>query len=538
MLWSTAPGATSSVAQTDDMNGAQALLQTLTAAGLRVCFANPGTSEMHFVAALDDVPDLRGVLCLFEGVATGAADGYGRMQDRPAATLLHLGPGLANGLANLHNARRARTPIVNIVGDHATYHKRLDAPLESDIDALARTVSRWVRRANRPQDVGMDGAEAVAASGAGGRGVATLILPADVSWGKDGVPAPPRPSRPLPRAADSVIGEVAEALSTGEPAVVLLGGLALREPALSAAARVAARTGARVLTETFTGRLERGGGRPSFDRLGYFAEAVEAQLAGVRHLVLVDVPSPVAFFAYPERPGDLIPPGCRVHVLAEPGEDPIAALEALGERVGAASAGSFPLVSATPTAVPPPESSLSAGTIGAVIGAALPEGAIIVDEAITASLGLAAGTAGAPPHDWLSLMGGAIGQGLPAATGAAVACPQRRVVCVEADGSAMYTIQSLWTQARESLDVTTVVINNRAYGILQIEMHRVQADPPGPAARTLLDLAPPPLDLVALARGFGVPGAAVRTVEELDAAFRRSVATPGPYLIEALVPPR
>jgi acetolactate synthase-1/2/3 large subunit len=519
------------------VNGADSLVLTLLGSEVTTCFANPGTSEMHFVAALDNAAQLRGVLCLFEGVATGAADGYGRMLGRPGCTLLHLGPGLANGLANLHNARRARTPIVNIVGDHATYHKRLDAPLESDVDALAGTVSAWVRRSSRPQDVGLDAAEAVAVARSGA--VATLLLPADVSWGQVGMPAPAIPVRPPAEVADAVVAEVAAALVSGEPAVLLLGGSGLVEPALTAADAVGGATGARVLTETFTARMERGAGRPAFDRLPNFAEMAVAQLAGTRHLVLAGAAAPVAFFAYPDLPGSLVPPECRVHVLAAPGENVPAALQALADRVGgmAEDAGSRRPPPA-PVPVPPGDRLLTPNAIGAVVGSRLPEGAVIVDEAITASLGLAAGTAAAPAHDWLSNTGGAIGQGLPVATGAAVAVPDRRVVCVEADGSAMYTIQSLWTQARENLDVTTIVLSNRAYGILQIEMGRVQAHKPGPTAAALLELDRPALDLVSLAVGFGVPAVSASTVGELDAALRRSWRESGPYLIEAVLPGR
>jgi acetolactate synthase-1/2/3 large subunit len=525
------------------MNGAEALVATLAGAGVTTCFANPGTSEMHFVAALDTVPEVRGVLCLFEGVATGAADGYGRMAGRPGATLLHLGPGLANGLANLHNARRARTPLVNLVGDHATFHKRFDAPLESDIDALAGTVSSWVRRPSRPEDVGPDTADAVAAARTGAGSIATLILPADVSWGKGGAPAPPIPLRPVPSVPDAVVATAAVALASGEPVAVVLGGPALREPCLSLAAHVAAASGALVLTETFGARMERGGGRPAFTRVGYFAEQAAAQFDGIRHVVLAGTASPVAFFAYPGRPSSLVPPDCAVHKLAGPDEDVAGALEELARRVGADPTAPAPRADSW---LPDPggggdaalSGPLTPKAVGAVLNATLPDGAIVVDEAISAGLPIAAMTLNAPAHDWLALTGGAIGQGLPAATGAAVACPDRRVVCLQADGSALYTIQALWTQARESLPVTTVLLANRAYGILQIEMHRMREEPPGPTASSLLDLSHPDIDAVSVARGFGVPAVAVHTPEELAAALRRSVAEPGPFLVEAVMNPR
>jgi acetolactate synthase-1/2/3 large subunit len=442
---------------------------------------------------------------------------------------------LANGLANLHNARRAHSPVLNVVGDHATYHKRFDAPLESDIDALAGTVSAWVRRPSRAEDVGPDAAAAVTATRAAGGAVSTLILPADVSWGKRGTTAAAPPPRPAPQVAEAVLADAAIALNSGEPAVLLLGGPLLRQASLRVAARIAAATGCRVMTETFTARMERGAGRPGFERLGYFAEIAESQLAGVRYLLLAGAASPVAFFAYPGRPSELVPPGCHVHVLARADEDAPAALVALADRVAAGPVG----VAAPPPPAPHPRTGpLNAEAIGAVIGAHLPEGAILVEESITASLGLAAGTSGAAAHDWLGHTGGAIGQGMPVATGAAVAAPGRRVVCVEADGSAMYTIQALWTQARESLDVTTIVLNNRAYAILQLEMHRVQADPPGPNATALLELGRPTIDVVAVSRGFGVPAVSVATVEELDSALRRALAEPGPSLIEAVLPGR
>ena len=515
------------------MNGARALLSTLVDAGVDVCFANPGTSEMHFVAALDDVPSMRGVLCLFEGVVTGAADGYGRVAGRPAATLLHLGPGLGNGLANLHNARRARTPLVNIVGDHATYHARYDAPLQSDIASIAAPVSGWYRSTARADDVGADAADAVAAALGPPGCVATLVLPADASWSESTTgPCPPRPRGRASMVPADTIDEVAKALRGGERAALLLGGRALRADGLLAASRVASTTGAALLCETFPANLERGAGIPAVDRLAYLAEMAQAQLDGVRHLVLVDAKSPVSFFAYPDKASDLVPAGCTVHTLARPGEDAAAAMEALAEAVGAPGDAGVPAPWSRPDR---PAGALTTETLAAAVGATLPEGAIVVDEGNTSGLFVPAATAGAPRHDWLTLTGGAIGIGLPMATGAAVAAPERPVLCLQADGSAMYTLQALWTQAREALNVTTVVLSNRSYAILNMELHRVGADAGGPLARRLLDLTDPELDFCDLARGMGVPARRVENAEDLVAALQAGFAEAGPTLIEVPV---
>jgi acetolactate synthase I/II/III large subunit len=519
------------------MNGAEAMLRTLAGSGVSMCFANPGTSEMHTVAALDEVPGMRGVLCLFEGTATGAADGYGRMADRPAAVLLHLGPGLANGLANLHNARRARTPLLAIIGDHATYHKRFDAPLESDIEALAGTVSGWVRRCARSADTGADVAEAVAAAMAPPGQVATVILPADVSWSAGAEPAAAIPPRPRPPVPDDVVGAVAAVLRGGEPCVILLGGTGTRRPALATASRVAQATGARLLAETFPARHERGAGSPPVDRLAYLAEMAVAQLDGTRHLILAGARAPASFFAYPGKPSSLVPDKCHVHVLAGPGDDIQGALAAVADLV--------PSSTATGAASPPrpperpalPDGDLTGHSAAAVIGALLPENAIVSDEANTSGLALPAATAGAPPHDWLTLTGGAIGQGLPLAAGAALACPERPVLALEADGSAMYTISALWTHAREQLDITTVIFSNRSYAILSMELERTGAPAAGQVARSLLDLSRPGLDFTALAEGMGVPASRAETAAEFAGQLRRALAEPGPHLIEAAVPP-
>ena len=516
------------------MNGAQALIASLTGAGVDVCFMNPGTSEMHFVAALDSVPQMRGVLALFEGVATGAADGYARIAGRPAAVLLHLGPGLANGLANLHNARRAGSPVLTIVGAHATGHVRYDAPLQSDIEALARTVSGWVHTSGTTRDLAQDAMRALAAARRGQ--IATLILPADVSWTDGAAPAAARSADGSEHLLstmvdDSHITSVADLLSP--QALLFLGGRALSEPGLRAASRISAATGARLLAETFPARMERGAGLPAVDRLAYLAEQAEAQLAGVGHLILAGARSPVSFFAYPGQASDLVPVDCPVTVLADRGQDAEAALEQLADLV---AAGTQPLLA--PPAVRPAEPGpLTAISLANTIAASLPEGAIISDEANTSGFALPTALTGAARHSLLTLTGGSIGQGLPAATGAAVAAPDRPVLCLEADGSALYTIQALWTQAREQLNVTTVLINNAAYAILRMELARTAAGQAGERAARMLDLSGPTPDFTAISTGFGVPAVRVTTAEDLDRELRRSYAEPGPHLIEAIVPP-
>ena len=515
------------------MNGASALLRTLVASGVDTCFMNPGTSEMHFVAALDDVPEMRGILALFEGVASGAADGYARMTGRPAAVLLHLGPGLGNGIANLHNARRASTPVVNVVGDHATYHKQYDAPLESDIDALAGNVSGWVRRSMTTAQLPADGRDAViAACGPPGQ-VATLILPADVSWSEGAEPLPAAPVPVLDGVDPDQVASVAGVLRSGQPTAFLIGGRACGADALEGLGRVATATGARLFTETFPARLQRGAGVVAADRLAYLGEMALAQLDGMAHLVLVDAKSPVSFFAYPGKPSDLVPPGCQVHTLTRPGQDVLAAIDALVEATGASAA--TPVVAGASRPEVPVSGPLTAEALGAAIGALLPDDAVVADESNTSGLFIAAATAGAPAHDWLTLTGGSIGIGLPLATGAAVASPGRRVLALEADGSAMYTAQALWTMARESLDVTTVILSNRSYAILNMELQRVGAEAGGPRARAMLDLHEPDLNFAALATGMGVPATRAEDAASFADQLARALATPGPSVVEAVI---
>jgi acetolactate synthase-1/2/3 large subunit len=454
------------------------------------------------------------------------------MADSPAATLLHLGPGLGNGLANLHNARKGKVPVVNIVGDHATYHAKYDAQLQSDIETVARNCSTWVRTSTQTADVARDAAEAVAAATGPPGQVATLILPADVSWEEGGEPAPPpAPSAPA-MAASETNDAVAKTLHGGQRAAILLGGRALRADALTAAARVAAATGAKLLAEVFPTRWERGAGLPEVERLAYLPELTSVQLAGLKHLILVDAKAPVSFFAYPGMESYLVPKGCEVHELAAPEEDVAGTLEALADALGA---GDAPEVR-QPSRPEPPTGELTADKVCQAIGAVLPEGAIVSDESQTSGVMLGASTAGAPRHDFLALTGGAIGQGLPVAVGAAIASPGRRVFALEADGSALYTIQSLWTMAREQLDVTVVIFNNRSYGILNVELARVGARGEGPKAKAQLDLGNPDVDFVALGQGFGVPSRRVDTAEDLVGALEGSIRSPGPQLIEVVIP--
>ena len=516
------------------MNGAQALMKTLVDAGVEVCFSNPGTCEMHFVAALDSEPRMRAVLALFEGVATGAADGYARMADKPAATLLHLGCGLGNGLANLHNARKGKVPVVNIVGDHATYHVQYDAQLQSDIETVARNVSPgFVRTSQSTADLCRDTVDAiVAARGLPGQ-VATLILPADVSWGEGGVPCSMPQLAAHEVASDEAVQAVVTAIRSGGQTAMLLGGRALREPALLAAAKIAASHGVRLLAETFPTRLERGAGLPPVGRIAYLAELASVQLADIEHLILVDSKAPVSFFAYPGKKSYLAPEDCKVHVLAEPSQDAAGSLEKLVAALGAEQA----QVELQPLQPPvAPRGRLTAAKVCKAVGHYLPEDAILIDEAITSGQMLNVLTAGSPRHDLITLTGGAIGQGLPNAVGAAIACPERPVIALIGDGTAMYTFQALWSMAREQLDVTSIIFNNASYSVLNIELERVGGGEAGDKARSQFDLTGPVLDFTRLAQGMGVHAVRVSTAEEFNKALEYALSQPGPHLIEAMVP--
>ncbi len=509
------------------MNGAESLARTLVACGVEICFANPGTSEMHFVAALDRVTGMRCVLALAETVATGCADGYGRMAGKPAATLLHCGPGLGNGISNLHNARRAHAPIVNVVGDHATWHRPHDPPLAADIESLAAVVSDWVRKSADAASVGRDGAEAVQAALAPPGRIATLVLPADCAWNEGGEPAVPLQVAGREPVDPQTVRDVARLLRTGAPSTLLLSGAALTETGLRLASRAAIPARARLLAPTQVPRMARGRGRIPVDRIPFAVDGGLRMLAGTRNLVLVGAKPPVGFFGYPGKPSQLWPNDCQVHVLARVDQDIIGALESLAEELGAPPEAAI----AESPRPEPARGPFQPEAFGHGLAALLPENAVVVEDAVTSGRGLFPLTWAAAPHDWLQVTGGSIGFALPAATGAAIGAPGRKVICLQADGGAMYSLQALWTQAREKLDVVNVIFANQRYAILQGELAAAGAQP-GPASSELFDISRPGLDWVKLADGMGVDGGRVESLETFADVFRSACARRGPFLIE------
>ena len=513
------------------MNGAESLVGTLVDHGVDICFANPGTSEMHFLAALGGNEKMRSVLCLFEGVATGAADGWYRMKDTPASTLLHLGPGLANGLANIHNAKRASSGMVNIVGEHSAAHLKYDPPLMSDIEGLARPLSHWVRRADSADTIAWDAANAVAQASEHPGKIATLILPGDTSWQQAGsapvMPVRAHASRKTPSLAR--VEHVAQVLRSGEPTLIILANKATRGRALERAGQVVAATGARLGSQFFTARIERGAGRVPIERIPYAVPQAMAFLKQFKHIVTVETVEPVAFFAYPDKPSLLKAEGTLVHPLVDADEDSALAFEMLLDALGARAV--VPKLQPR-IETPVPGGALNPLSIAHALAAALPEDCILVDESLTTGRESMGHTMGALPHDLINNMGGSIGYSTPVATGAALACPGRRVFCMVGDGSAMYTIQSLWTQARESLDVTTIVFANNSYAILKAEYANMGAGSPGARALSMIDIDKPRIDWQAMARSMGVPAVAVDTAEAFHQAMVDSTREPGPKLIE------
>jgi acetolactate synthase-1/2/3 large subunit len=512
------------------MNGAESLVGTLVAGGVEVCFTNPGTSEMHMVAALDQTPEIRCVLGLFEGVVTGAADGYARMAGKPACTLLHLGPGLANGVANLHNARKAHVPIVNIVGDHATFHLRHDGPLTSEVEGIAKPISRWFKTSRTAAEIGRDTANALVAARTAPGQIATLIVAADAAWSQGGAigSVPAFPKAPLP--ATKAVEHVAAMLRTGAPAAILLAGDALFGKGLIAAGRIAAAMNAKLLAPYPFTRIERGAGRAVVERVPYVFEQAADLLKEFRHLILVGAPVPVTYFAHPDKKASPVPEGCEVHTLASAAEDCAGAMESLAAALSLGSAAALVEEAGRPAM---PTGAVTGSGIAAAIGALLPENAIVVDESMTSGRNLLPLTRGAAPHDMLANTGGSIGIAMPLAVGAAVACPDRRVVCLSADGSGMYTAQALWTMARTGLNITTVIFANREYAVLKREFASFGLGDPGTRARDMFEIGRPDLDWVSMAKGMGVPGTRAASMEEFGKALREGFVEEGPRLIEA-----
>lgn len=516
------------------MNGADSLCHTLLAHEIDVCFANPGTSEMHFVAALDRKPEMRCVLGLFEGVVTGAADGYARMADKPAATLLHLGSGLGNGIANLHNARRAFTPMVNIIGDHATYHLKYDAPLTSDIETLAAPVSTWVRTTKNANDVALDATEAIEVAWSAPGKIATLILPADAAWNEANDTKIITRSRPkVAQVSQEAVRETAKAIRSGKRTMLLLSGMALRAEGLEIAGRIAQATGVRILAQQSNARMQRGVGRVAIDRVKYRAEDATADLADIEQMILIGACEPVAFFAYPNKQSTFLQPETKLIEYASNEMDLIHALEWLADELGIPKTAPVTLNERKKLLIP--TGALDSTKIATIIGAMMPEQSIVVDESISSGRDFFNFTHDSAPHDFLQLTGGAIGIGLPLATGAAIACPDRKVIALQADGSGMYTLQALWTHAREELDIVTVIFANQRYAILHNELKNVGAGVAGRNATHMLDLVDPTLDWVSLAEGMGVEAARATTAEEFADLLAGAKARKGPFLIEAMI---
>lgn len=516
------------------MNGAELLVKTAAKAGVEICFANPGTTEMPIVVALDSEPGIKPVLGLFEGVCTGAADGYGRMLDKPAMTLLHLGPGLADGIVNLHNARRARTPIVNIVGEHATWHRKADPPLAMNIERLASTVSGWHRTNKSPAALSRDLAEAIAASMYGQ--VASLIVPNDYQWVEsdgDEIAAPQFAFAPID---PDRIEQASRLMRAHRKAVLMIGGRALRRQGLLAAARIKAVTGCDLLTDGFPPYIERGAGFPDIMRVPYFPEPAIELLSQYKVAVLAGVKEPVAFFGYKGIASKLLPRKCRKFRIDTDSQNVIEVLEALADALDAPPHSKISAAISSDLARPAvPAGELTAEKACLTLAAIQPEHVIIIDEGLTTSVGYYPLTAGLAPHSYLTLTGGALGYGMPCAVGAALACPDRQVVNIEADGSAMYTVQALWTQARESLDVTTLICANRSYNILKIELDHAGIESIGPKALSLIELDQPYIDWVRVAEGMSVPAVSVNTVEALSRELARALSEPGPHLIEMVL---
>ena len=509
------------------MNGAEVLTATLTQGGVDTVFMNPGTTELDLVDTFTSVPGMRCVLTLFEGVASGAADGFGRIAGYPAATLLHLGPGLANAAANFHNARRARTPVISIVGEHTRAHQPLDPPLASDIAGIAKTHSKFVEAITSSDQICTAVATALATATTAPKGVATLLFPADLAW------EPSRQSGEHLAASRSWTPDT-EALKRAATAlvrpgaVIFAGGDALRKPALNELAKLCSR-GAQIFAETFPAVHERGGNLPRISRLPYLPEQAIALLERATALILIGAPQPISFFGYRGTPSILTPSGCEIIEVVPPGFPCLGAIEALAEEAGL----SDPYLPPVPTEpmLQAQQSHLDAVGLASAIASSIESGTIVVDEANTGGVALQGPTSDSPEHIWLTVPGGSIGEGIPLAIGAALAEPNSRVLALVADGSSLYTIQGLWTIARERLPVTVVILNNLRYAILQYEASR--RSPVTEELRKLTSLDSPAINYRKLAEGFGIKADVAHTPFELLQQLHGAALRPEPVLIEA-----
>lgn len=510
------------------MNGSECLVGTLINHGVDLLFTNPGTSEVGLLAEIGTSEQIRAVPVLFEGIAAGAADGYFRMTGCPAATMLHVGPGLANAWSALHNAAKARSGVVNIVGQLSEAHLEYESPLKSDLLALATSVSDVVRYPLSSARVGID---AHAAADAAKRGkVATLVMANDVGW-SDGAELATPPGAQNTDAHGALDPAAMTALKQGPRTLFLLGGLALDVGAQRDAAAIASATGCSVMIEWANARCERGGDLPSWARIPYPVDEAVRTLAAYDTIVLCGAAEPIAFFNYRNSPSRLAAPSARVIDLHAEGADVRLALGAARRA----------LASDPARPCHPPASRYTYGApkspdpVSAAIAAALPEDAIIVNEAITSASDLFAASAAAPRHTWLDNLGGSIGFALPAAIGAAIGAPGRRVIALCGDGSTMYSLQGLWTMARENLDITVLVFANRAYKILINEL--VQASDAHLNDRTfsLLQLDNPAIGWAKLSGSLGVDATRVHSFDQLKAALTLALDTQGPRLIEVVI---
>lgn len=510
---------------------AESLVGALVDAGIDTVFANPGTTEMPLVAALDACGDaVTAVLALHETVCSAAADGYWRARGRPAATLLHLGPGVANAAANFHNAQKARAGIVNLIGDHPNRHLSVQSPLQTPLESLCRLFSDWTGFASDPAQQAAVARTAVGIAATGR--VASLIVPHDVQLAQVG--PTPRPLSSVPgRPRSAAIPAAIAALARATRPALLLGGPALGKAGLRLAARLGARVGAPVFCETLFAAMDRGGDIPQPTRLAYFPEQAIAQLAGHDLILLVGAAEPVAFFAYPDLPSRLAPSGAAIVAVATAHEDCALALAELLDAVPAApdQATACNSGAGQPSANAPGDR-LTPQTLCEIVAAAIPAGAVVVDEGITTGLAFYNASLAARPFRHLCLTGGAIGWGPGASVGAALGA-RAPVINLQADGSSLYAIQALWTQARHSLPVTTVICRNGRYRILETELARAGLDTRGRHAAAMCDLAG--IDWCTLAQGFGVRAVRARSVGELTAALEGIAERRGPLLIEAVI---